>query len=111
MGDLRIMAVICGDLLEDMTPELLAETFRGAESVLIPGLHAVTDVVVRRTSHPDEVVVMVTFLGEEIVSGGDYAGDKVTPQFVSSYITGAGDYWCGHANEFSPTWAIAEILA
>lgn len=111
----RVSVLIVGELMGDMTPDLLRETVLGtsecaSNGVLIPGLPVVESAHVRITGNPEnEVTLSVTFVGYEVVPAGDYKGDEVTEEFVTSYIMGAEAYWCGHGDEFFPTSASAVV--
>lgn len=105
----RLAVLVTGDLLADWSPQEFAEevagtSFCGSNGVLVPGCPVVQNVTVTY-GEGDEVTLAAEFLAYDHVPAGDYQGDEVTEEFVSSYILGAGDYWFGHGDEFSPTTA------
>ncbi len=100
---------IVGDLYEGVTSEDLAAQLAGAGDVLVPGCLFSDVVAVRGAEEGEEDKVRVTaqVLADDRVQGGDWDGDEVTAEFITSYITGAAEFWVSGGDMFSPSFAFA----
>ena len=85
---------ISGDRLGSTTNAEITAQVRGADSVLVPGVLSWSGVATRTVSGQTSRIT-ATVETEDIVSSGDYVGTEVTGEFVSSYITGAQEWWLG----------------
>lgn len=102
----RFSVVMTGDLLGDTTAQELADHIAGTSAceswgVLVPGCPVVQNVTATQ-GEDDEVTVTAEFLAHDEVIGGDYKGDEVTEEFVTSYILGAGEYLVSGGDMFAP---------
>jgi len=98
---------ITGDRLANSTNTAITSQVRGAEAVLVPGVTD-WDAVATRTVSGETSRITSTITAEDIVSSGDYVGQEVTPEFVTSYILGAGEWWLtADGGMFLPTSADA----
>lgn len=103
----RFAILIAGALGDDIAPAELADGIAetsecGSHGVLVPGVLVWQNVTATADGHGN-VTISAELLATDNVTGGDYKGDEVTEEHISSYIMGADAYWYGQGDEFFPT--------
>lgn len=103
-----LSVLITGTLLGEDSAQDIADYFAGTSycgsgGVLVPGCEIWQNVSASSSPRdPQQLTITAQILAEHTVTRGDYVGQLVTPEFVTEYITGAGDYLLGQGDLFSP---------
>lgn len=72
--------------------DLVMEYIDVNDHTIVPGVSSWKDVVI---DHPDPTTLIIeaTLSAEDVVPSGDFAGQEISEEWVSSYIRGADVYW------------------